>query len=235
MKRKLILGTVLALVLTTIVVTASFATTLASHDGNSGTVTDKVNYGYALIDLTTMGRPNLRLNVENIQKSPLGPGDRLTIAMFVPGMGYFPVAIIGDNPAAVDLLKTVYLGSAAGQNGIVVAKDVLEVWTEGNTLIVNLTQPVNINIGDPFPQPLKNLNFTLPPFSMTFEGITSPKCESGTLVSLVSQYTIESTARDSRGAFVGFACTAWGFPQPFPFTTTGFYTLHLVNVYTPPA
>jgi hypothetical protein len=51
---------------------------------------------------------------------------------------------------------------------VLVNKDDLKIWREGDYTVINLTRPVDIQFGSPAAQIYKDLNFTLPPMTLRF-------------------------------------------------------------------
>jgi sugar-specific transcriptional regulator TrmB len=107
--------------------------------------------------------PDMRIAVSHWNKqSSWGAEDWITIYLWLETLdGYFyvPVAHVTDNPEAVEFRKGVYAGTPAGQNVILVRRDMLEVRVQSNTLIAGWTIPIPL-----YPQ------FSLPPCCMVFEG-----------------------------------------------------------------
>jgi hypothetical protein len=125
--------------------------------------------------------------------APLG-GDSLQVSVWCPTTNsYVQVAFLAatTDPNFSDFAKAVYAGTPTSQNIFhFTAGDQFEVDMSGDVITVTLTTPITITIGDPFPQYLKDLSFTLPPFTLEFRMIGSPYQTSSTAV-LPSGYTIQ--------------------------------------------
>jgi hypothetical protein len=143
---------------------------------------------------------NLRFLVQHYdERSAHGKEDVLGIYVWstaYPGGSRFVwIGAIRDNQASIDFQKAMYGGVVGAENQMKVEDKELEIWTEtasaqsgngrwnwdeygryvwgadgGEVLKVNLTKAVTFNVGDPWPQHWKDLNFTLPPMTLEFRG-----------------------------------------------------------------
>ena len=152
MKKKLILGTILALTLAITATIMAVAPTLATPDPNKPLVTSNFNGGKVTLQLpppsnasppAAPGTPshpvNLRLSAtDSDRRSTFGAHDRLYVQLWVPQAdGYIPVAFISDSNAAGQEWQKVFWNNTFVwqpnfQNVIPVADNELEVWTESS-------------------------------------------------------------------------------------------------------
>jgi hypothetical protein len=234
---KKLLGTVLALAV--IIAVAAVAPTLAHNP--STPPAPGTEYVYArpaatvFLNLPTGGvcnKTNIRFSVMDISAhSTKGAEDYLDIRVWVPSKNSFiPVAIIDDNPVTIDSLKKMLKGIPTVQP-ILVADSDIEVWSEGNTFIANLTKSVDIKIGDPAPQVYKDLNFTLPPFTLKFvkTGAIFEKTESTTTYPSGWKNTVTQW---NAPAWAGVTIPAWAGSIVIP--TAGVLHVKLNMVASPP-
>ena len=153
MKKKIILGTILALSLAITFAIVAVAPTLAAPDPNKPLVTRNFNEGKLTLQLpppsnaasppATPGTPshpvNLRLTAYHAdRRSTFGAHDGLYVQLWVPqGDVYVPVAFISDSNAAGQDWRKVFWNNTFVwkpdfQNVIPVADKDLEVWTESS-------------------------------------------------------------------------------------------------------
>ncbi len=104
------------------------------------------------------------------RRSTKGANDFIEVDLWLPTQSRFmPVAIINDNPVALDSMKEMLSGLPFVQY-IQVADDELQVWKNNDKIIANLTKAVDIIFGNldgtPFAS-FKALNFTLPAMTVT--------------------------------------------------------------------
>ncbi len=195
MKKRIIFGAILASLTIIVIAAALFLPSLVySQQSTSGVAQSTGNTGNSII-YATGGTITLHLpagggalanhptdllitasNVYNGEGVFFGPGNTLQLQLWVPTLNSFlPVATITDNtdPNFLTWIKVVTNGSVVAQNIVQVQgnPDPLFVGRTGDIVTVNLTMPVNISIGDPFPAYMKALNFTLPPFTLVFHPI----------------------------------------------------------------
>jgi hypothetical protein len=100
-----------------------------------------------------------------------GPGDVMRVWLWVPANNAFVgVALIqnNQNSSILPWLAKVLNGTALSQNVVIVNPSQMQM-TKGDcgVLMINLTTPINVSVGDPLPAALKALNFTLPSLAIT--------------------------------------------------------------------
>ena len=153
MKRKILLGTLLTLILVTLTVVMAIAPTLAVPEPNKSKVKFFYSVGAVVLQLPTPsnaisppaapGTPShpasLKLIAfDNERKSTFGAQDWLAVALWVPqGNAYVPVAVISDsNDEGQAFFKTLYTNTfiwrANFENVIAVEDKDLDVWTESS-------------------------------------------------------------------------------------------------------
>jgi hypothetical protein len=234
---KKLLGAVLALAV--IIAVAAVAPTLAHNPSTPPAPGTEYVYvrpaATVVLNLPTGGicnKTNIRFSVmDTSAHSTKGAEDYLDVRVWVPSKNSFiAVAIIDDNPVAVDSLKKMLKGIPNVQP-ILVADSDLEVWSEGNTFIANLTRSVDIKIGDPAPQVYKDLNFTLPPLTLKFvkTGEVFEKTESTTSYPSGWKNTVTQW---NAPAWAGVTIPAWTGSIVIP--TTGVLHVKMNMVATPP-
>jgi hypothetical protein len=183
MKRSHLFGTILALVLMVSVAIASVVPALAHNKPEAPPAPDTLKSygygGYVLLQLPSPSTPshpyNLRLGVTHFdERSANGKEDYISIYMWsaaYPGGSRFVwIGGISDAQAGIDFMKAMYTGYVGAAYHIKVEDVELEITKKGDVITVNLTKSVAFNIGDPWPQHLKDLNFTLPPMTLEFRG-----------------------------------------------------------------
>lgn len=104
-------------------------------------------------------------------RSTKGAEDYIEVSVWhAAGSRFLPVGFIDDNPVALASLGQMLAGYPFIKL-IQVAPNELEVWSEGDTMYVNLTRSVDIVMsgldGTPYAG-MKALNFTLPALTATF-------------------------------------------------------------------
>jgi len=104
-------------------------------------------------------------------RSTKGAEDGLEVSIWLPTRSTFmTVAFIDDNSAAIDSVKQMLSGLPFIQY-IKVEDNELEVWRKGDTIIANLTKPIDIifaNLDGTYYASYKAYNFTLPAMTVTF-------------------------------------------------------------------
>jgi len=121
--------------------------------------------------------PKMLIVIHKVEKpSTFGVEDGLTIFLWlrVPNsteFTYVPVAIIGDNPKALQRKKAMLAGTPAEQNVQLVRKDELQVRVHGNTMFAGWTVPIPL-----YPEP-----YVLPPACLLIEGYGNVKTTGFTL------------------------------------------------------
>jgi hypothetical protein len=183
MKRSHMFGTFVALVLVVSVAIATVVPALAHNKPEdspaSGTLKSYGNGGYVLLQLPSPSTPshpyNLRIIPNNFdERSANGDEDDLEIyvwcAAYPGGSRFVWLGGITDAQAGVDFLKAIYTGILGAETAKKVEDKDIEISKKGDVLTVNLTKAIVYEIGDPWPQYLKDLNFTLPPMTLEFRG-----------------------------------------------------------------
>jgi hypothetical protein len=102
------------------------------------------------------------------KQSSWGAEDWLTVSLWLNtpmGYRYTPVALVTDNPDALEFRKGVYAGTPAGQNCQLVKEDQFQVQVHGNTLFAGWTVSIPL-----FPPP-----YVLSPSCILFEGYGEPR------------------------------------------------------------
>ncbi len=128
--------------------------------------------GYVILNLpqgASYNRTNLRIGFMNVyENSTKGAENVLDVRVWVPETSrYSAIAFIDTNPTAINSLTEMYAG-VPSLLPILVSSNDLKIWTQDHYAIVNLTTPVSVQWGDPNPQSIKNLNFTIPPMTLYF-------------------------------------------------------------------
>jgi len=183
MKRSKLLGAILSSLLVASVA-ITIVPALAYNRSHSSTLKQAGFSGYVLLQLPSPATPShpyyLRLLVQHFDKLSL-QGEEDAIGIYVwspnyPGASRFVwIGAIRDNQAGIDFMKLLYTGFVAADNQIKVDDNELEITKKGDVLTVNLTKPVKFEIGDPWPQHLKDLNFTFPAMTLEFRGLDETK------------------------------------------------------------
>jgi hypothetical protein len=191
-KRKVILGTVLALSLAMIIAVAALAPTVAvaRDKKDDDSLTYYANGGQVTVQLPD-GVPShptslifAAMHIERRGDYPIrGPHDVFAVYIWVPALNSFmPVAVFSDNPnpAHHDLMKEIYIGTpfwipGVMENYFVPAEDELVTRSRGDMFFVNLTVGAHVSLnftGSPNPQlsALGDLSFDLPPIAMEVRG-----------------------------------------------------------------
>jgi hypothetical protein len=195
---------------------------LAAKSGFGGHVT----IGQALVHPPScLNLPDMMIWVQkSTSESDFGASDTIIFALCLPtptvsGYTFIPVAIVNNSPRSAMMLKTLFTGSPAAQNVIVIKPEQLEVWKQGNNLFAGWTVPISL-------LPPK---YTLPPSCILFEGIGKPKNQTQTMA-FPSGYT--ATAEYSGlEAFVTFINPSSKYTGP---GTDGSLGMDVVSTTTPP-
>jgi hypothetical protein len=199
MKRDKIFAAVMTLSLAVIITIATVAPTLASNP-NYTQIMACGNAGYVALQLPSNatppgqpGTPNHPTTLifwasDDSRRSTFGAADELIVLMWHPIDNRFtPVAVITDNPERAEFAKILWNGTYVwydfyilppntrtniAPNVIQVAPTELEVWTQDEALMVNLTKPVKIALPayhmSTNPDKYSNQTFILPPMTLTF-------------------------------------------------------------------
>jgi len=190
----------------------------------AGGVCNKTDIGFTFMDVD--------------KRSTKGAEDYIEVELWIPSQSRFrTVALIDDNPVAITSIKAMLSGVPYIQY-IQVADAELEVWREGDTIIANLTRPVDIKFGNPLsPTSIyRDLNFTLPAMTVTFvkNGPVYEKTETN------GNYTgwpgasnwAYTTKRWVAPAFVSVSIPAWLSSTTLP--VAGYYREKIVMDVTKP-
>jgi hypothetical protein len=108
------------------------------------------------------------------------------------GERFVPVGIINNGERSMVMEKVAYAGTPAEQNLLLVKREQLEIWKQGNTLFAGWAVPIS------FPP----TNHTLPPSCILFEAIGETQHHEGTSRSPTGQKT--TFIGDAQEAFVTF-------------------------------
>lgn len=111
--------------------------------------------------------PSLMIQPFHVDKqSSFGAEDYIVILLQLEkSPGYVPVAFIGDNPNAQEVIKQVYAGSPAGKNVILAKKEEIQIRLHGNTMFAGWTTPI----------PLHPTSYVLPPACLLIEAYGNVK------------------------------------------------------------
>lgn len=243
---KKLLGTVLALAV--IIAVAAVTPTLAHNPCTPSASGVLHSYGYSgdvIIQLPSPSTPshpyNLRIVATHFDaRSANGVEDYITVHVWAPNYqkgSFVAVACVSDAQAGVDFVKAMYTGAPFAQNTIKVADDELEMWKEGDILTVNLTKAIDIKIGNPFPQALKDLNFTLQPMTLEFRGFDEVFKDEGAPSTIPPSLSgagwTQQVTHWRQPAWVRVSIPAWIGSVVMP--TVGTFNKKTVMTYTPPA
>jgi hypothetical protein len=249
MKRSHLFGTILALVLAISVAVATIVPALAHNKPEDphapGTLKSYGYGGYVLLQLPSPSTPshpyNLRLGVNHFdERSANGEEDYIDIyvwcAAFPGGSRFVWLGGITDSQAGFDFIKALYTGFVGAETSKKVEDMDLEISKKGDVLTVNLTKTIVYEIGDPWPQHLKDLNFTLPPMTLIFRGFDEVYKEEGapnTLAPPASGAGWTQQRTDWRKpAWVEVSISAWY--RQFLIHTEGYITTKFAMTWTPP-
>jgi hypothetical protein len=171
MKKKLILGAILAICLAVIIAVSAVAPALANKPSDPSASNVEYVYGtggYVVLNLPqgALAKPLVfKISFQDVEKrSTKGAENALEVALWIPALNKFSAsAFIDDNPTAVASLTKMFAGIPLLI--IQINKGDLQIWREDDTTIVNLTKPVPIN----YPAgPTQALSYTLPPMTLQF-------------------------------------------------------------------
>jgi hypothetical protein len=182
------------------------------------------------------------------RKSEFGACDSLSVALWIPAANSFvPVLQLLDNPNPdyAEFLQKLYNNTPVWNpimpNIIQVADNELDVWTEGDVIIANLTSaekvtlPFNLMVGTPIAA-WGNLTFELPPMTLTFRPIAHGFSYEETTTILphppYSGYTVEVKSWQSP-AWVYVEIPLW--IHMGRLEATGHICTHLTQTGIPPA
>jgi len=241
---------VLAIISAAILTVAIMAPTLATDSQNAQTVTNYGSHGEVtlLLPPAIPSRPTcLRLVATNLtSESAFGARNGLLVYLWIPVQnGFVPVAAITDGSSdVINFLQKFWNGTPVWSppyinNIFNVTDSVLEVWSEGDVMIANLTMPQRIVL--PFDlingsalQPAGNQTFILPALTLTFRPVAEgfDYEENGTLPKPpFSGYTVTLESLQSP-AWVQVAIPAW--LRGAQLEVTGHICNNLIEEYTPP-
>jgi hypothetical protein len=108
------------------------------------------------------------------------------------GKRFVPVGIINNGERSMVMEKVAYAGTPAAQNLLLVKREELEIWKQGNTLFAGWTVPISL-------PPTKH---ALPPSCVLFEGVGETRHHEGSSYAPTGQKTTYSG--DTQEAFVTF-------------------------------
>jgi hypothetical protein len=249
MKRSHMFGTFVALVLVVSVAVAAVVPALAHNKPEDppapGTLKSYGYGGYVLLQLPSPSTPshphNLRLAATHFdERSANGEEDYLDIYVWstaYPGGSRFVwLGGFSDSQAGVDFMKAMYTGFVGAELARKVEDKDLEISKKGDVLTVNLTKAIVYEIGDPWPQHLKDLNFTLPPMVLEFRGVDEVYKEEGapnTLAPPASGAGWTTQRTDWRKpSWVEVSIPAWY--RTMVIHTEGYINTKFVMTWTPP-
>jgi sugar-specific transcriptional regulator TrmB len=113
--------------------------------------------------------PSLMIQPFHVDKqSSFGAEDYIVILLKLEKSqtsSYIPVAFIGDNPNAQEVIKQVYGGSPAGKNVMLANHDEIQIRVHGNTMFAGWTAPI----------PLHPTSYVLPPACLLVEAYGNVK------------------------------------------------------------
>jgi sugar-specific transcriptional regulator TrmB len=139
--------------------------------------------------------PDMMIWVNHFNKqSQQGGGDRLIVYLWLEtpkGYAYVPVAIVTDNPRAVESEKVQNAGTPAGENVHLVKKNELQVRVQGNIVFAGWTKPIPL---------LPSLS--LPPACILLEGYS--KLNSGVVEYVLPSGVKTNIEYNGFDAFVTF-------------------------------
>ncbi|HKZ41345.1 MAG TPA: hypothetical protein VJ044_10315, partial [Candidatus Hodarchaeales archaeon] len=140
--------------------------------------------------------PDMMIHVKKIQDdAAFGGHDVVAFFLRLPtptGQRFVPVGIINNGERSMVMEKVAYAGTPAEQNLLLVKREQLEIWKQGNNLFAGWTVPISL-------LPSK---FTLPPSCILFEGVGESRHHEGTSYSPLGRKTTFSG--DAQEAFVTF-------------------------------
>jgi hypothetical protein len=254
MKRSHLFGTILALVLVVSVAVATIVPALAHNNRDDdepktppvpGTLKSYGYGGYVLLQLPSPSMPshpyNMRLSITHFdERSANGKEDYISIYVWstaYPGGSRFVwIGGISDVQAGIDFVKAMYTGFVGAAYHIKVEDSELEITKKDDVLTVNLTKSVAFNIGDPWAQHYKDLNFTFPPMTLTFRGFDEVYKEEGAPTKLAppasgAGWTIQNT-QWRKPAWIEVSIPAWYGSTVLH--TEGYINTKFVMTITPP-
>ncbi len=174
---------VIVIAFSIIMIGAVLTPTLAHNDHKNPPATDSMKSygtgGYVLLQLPSPSTPshpyNIRLGIRDFDaRSINGKEDYLSIYVwctnFPGGSRFVWIGGISDSQAGIDFVEEIYTGYVGAVNHIKVEDNELKITKQGDVLTVNLTKAIKFEVGDPWPQHLKDLNFTLPAMTLQFRG-----------------------------------------------------------------
>jgi hypothetical protein len=251
MKRSHLFGAILALVLMVSVAVATIVPALAHNnrddDKKPNPADPNKEYVYGrggriVLNLPAGGvcnKTNIGLSFLDVDnRSTKGAEDCINVELWIPSQSRFRfMVMIDDNPVAITSSKTMFSGMTYVQY-IQVADTELEVWREGDTIIANLTKPIDITFGNPLPPTsiYRDLNFTLPAMTVTFvkNGPIYEKTETTTTYTGwagASNWTVTTKYWNAPG-FVSVSIPAWLGSATLP--VAGYYREKIVLDITKP-
>jgi sugar-specific transcriptional regulator TrmB len=108
--------------------------------------------------------PDMMIQAVHVEKqSSFGSEDYIRVFLWLEtpsGHAFVPVAVAGDNPKSLDIMKIVSKGTPAEENIQRIKEDEIQIRIQGNTLFAGWTVPIRL-------YPAK---YSLPPACIIFEG-----------------------------------------------------------------
>ncbi len=235
MKRKIVLPVAAVASVAVLLFVVIVVPTLGQTGGTSST-TQMVTSGFGGSVAVSLPSGNItRPNdlVIFVTRSDTVPAvDIMEISVWVPNSNmYLPVAIINDNTnqTVVNWVKAVVNGTPVWnppvtQNVFVVSNTTLEISNVEDTIVANLTMPINITL-----PPAIGANFTLPPMTLMFHPIGTPFNAEKSVTVATTNWTISTNAT---------VVPAWvqvNIPQwlgPFDYKNVGQINVKITSTYT---
>jgi len=249
MKRSHLFGTLLVLILTASVAVVAVVPALAHNKPEDppapGTLKSHGYGGYVLLQLPSPATPshpyNLRLAASHFdERSANGEEDYLDIYVWSPqypgGSRFVWLGGITDSQEGFDFMKAMYTGYVGAEMTKKVEDKDIEISKKGDVLTVNLTKAIVYEIGNPWPQHLKDLNFTLPPMTLEFRGFDEIYKEEGAPTTLAppasgAGWTTQRTDW-RKPAWVEVSIPAWY--RQFLIHDVGYINTKFAMTWTPP-
>jgi hypothetical protein len=247
-----ILIVILVLSLASIIPVAAFAPAFARYKKpDNSIVVSTGQHGEVVLQLPP-GVPShptcLRIVAEtHDKKAAFGPYDSMSVMLWIPeSNGFQVVGLLSNNPNPElytflkNTFNNTFIWNPVMPNIFNVTRQDLNVWTEGDTIIANLTKSVKITL--PFnlvPSPSistwGNLTFILPPMTLTFRPTAHGfHFEETTVLAPsppLSGYTLKINSWQSP-AWVTAEIPAWS--RSFAWEFSGHICTHLTSTYIPP-
>jgi sugar-specific transcriptional regulator TrmB len=169
-------------------------------------------YGHGIIGKAVIhppGRlnlPDMMIHVKKIaEDAAFGGHDVVVFFLRLPtptGQRFVPVGIINNGERSMVMEKAAYADTPAAQNLLLVKREELEIWKQGNTLFAGWTVPISL-------PPTKH---TLPPSCILFEGVGEIRHHEGNSQAPTGQKT--KFSGDAQEAFVTFVNPSLNYVGP---------------------